>query len=250
MEGDALHPRPSISGNADGVGDGSGVPRCDHLLVGSNDLGWRPTGNQLTVVHQRDAVAEFFDRHQVVRDEEHRRSRSPQLGEPIEALPLEGSVADGEHLVDEQHVRLDVDRHREAEPDVHPGRVVLHRLVDEPLEPRRTRRSRRSAWISRRRSPSTDRVHVDVLATGELGMEAGPQLNAAPDTAGEAYLSGGQGGDARQHLSMVLFPAPLWPIRPSVSPRPTSNVTSLTAQKSLTPPGRSRLTSPTPWRMR
>ena len=43
-------------------------------------------------------------------------------------------VADGEHLVDEQHVGIDVNRHREAEPHVHAGRVGLHRRVDEVLQ--------------------------------------------------------------------------------------------------------------------
>ena len=97
------------------------MPRCDHLLVGSNDRRWRPAGDQLTVVHQRDAVAESFDRHQVVRDEEHRRSRTSQLVQPIDALQLKGGVADGQHFVDEQNVRLEMCGDGEAEPDVHPG---------------------------------------------------------------------------------------------------------------------------------
>ena len=45
--------------------------------------------------------------------------------EDVEALLLEGGVADGEHLVDEQDVGVDLDRHREGEPDVHARGVVL-----------------------------------------------------------------------------------------------------------------------------
>ena len=43
----------------------------------------------------------------------------------------EAFVADGEHLVDQQHVGIDVDRDGEAEAHVHAGRVGLHRRVDE-----------------------------------------------------------------------------------------------------------------------
>ena len=52
----------------------------------------------------------------------------------VEALALERLVADREHLVDEQHVGIDVDGDCEAEAHVHARRVVLHLLVDEPLE--------------------------------------------------------------------------------------------------------------------
>ena len=43
----------------------------------------------------------------------------------------EALVADGQHLVDEQHVGVDVNRDREAEAHVHPRRVGLDRRVDE-----------------------------------------------------------------------------------------------------------------------
>jgi hypothetical protein len=42
-----------------------------------------------------------------------------ELGDLVQALAGEGLVADGEHLVHEQDVRIDVHRDGEAEPDVH-----------------------------------------------------------------------------------------------------------------------------------
>ena len=56
------------------------------------------------------------------------------LVEHVEALLLEGRVADGQHLVDQQDVRVDLDRHRERQPDVHAGGVVLELEVLELLE--------------------------------------------------------------------------------------------------------------------
>ena len=45
--------------------------------------------------------------------------------EDVEALLLEGGVADGEHLVDQQDVGVDLDRDRERQADVHARGVVL-----------------------------------------------------------------------------------------------------------------------------
>ena len=57
-----------------------------------------------------------------------------EVADPAEALLLERLVADGEHLVEQQHVGLHVHRDREAEPHVHPGGVGPHRHVGEGLE--------------------------------------------------------------------------------------------------------------------
>ena len=70
-----------------------------------------------------------------MRDEDDRAAALLELEDLAEALALERLVADGEHLVEQQHVGLDVRRDREAEPHVHPRRVRPHRQVDELLEP-------------------------------------------------------------------------------------------------------------------
>ena len=49
----------------------------------------------------------------------------------VEALLLEGDVADGEHLVDDQDLGLEVRRDGEGETQLHAARVALHRRVDE-----------------------------------------------------------------------------------------------------------------------
>ena len=51
-----------------------------------------------------------------------------------ETAALELRVADREHLVDEQDLRLEVRRDREREPHVHPARVALDGRVDELLD--------------------------------------------------------------------------------------------------------------------
>ena len=86
------------------------------------------------VVQPQRLVAEALDEAERVGDEQDRLAAPPELGELVEALVREALVADGEHLVDEQHVGIDVDRHGKAEPHVHARRVGLDRRVDELLE--------------------------------------------------------------------------------------------------------------------
>ena len=91
------------------------------------------------------AGAEAADRLHVVADEEHGPAVVRDLAHPSEAALLELGVADREHLVDDQDVRLEVRGDREAEAHVHPARVALDRRVDVLRRPRRTRRSRRTS---------------------------------------------------------------------------------------------------------
>ena len=97
--------------------------------------------------------------------------------EDVEALLLEGRVADREHLVDQHHIGVGMHHHRERQADLHPRRVVLELLVDEPLElaerddlvkPRPG-----LLWIQ----PHHDRVDLDVVAGRQVGVEADPELD-------------------------------------------------------------------------
>ena len=112
-----------------------------------------------------------------------------------------------EHLVDEQDVGVDVHRDREPEPHVHARRVVPHLHVDELLELGERRRSRRTpASISRLRQPEDRRVHEDVLAAGQLGVEAGAELEQRGHPAARADLALGRlqdAGDALQQRRLA-----------------------------------------------
>ena len=57
-----------------------------------------------------------------------------------------------------------------------PGRVVLHLLVDEPLELGELDDVVEALLDVDALEPEDRGVHVDVLATGELGVEAGAEL--------------------------------------------------------------------------
>ena len=80
-------------------------------------------------------LAEVLDRGHVVADEEHGPTVLGDRAHLAEALLLERDVADRQHLVDDQDLRLEVRGDRERQPHVHAARVALDRRVDELLDP-------------------------------------------------------------------------------------------------------------------
>jgi hypothetical protein len=77
-----------------------------------------------------------------------------ELRELVEALVREALVADREHLVDQQHVGIDVNGDGEPEPHVHAGRVGLDRRVDELAQLGEVDDLVEALWISRLVRPS------------------------------------------------------------------------------------------------
>ena len=67
-------------------------------------------------------------------DEDQRAALLLRLLHPPDALALELGVTDGEDLVDDQHVRLQVRGHREGQAQVHAAGVALDRGVQEALD--------------------------------------------------------------------------------------------------------------------
>ncbi len=117
-----------------------------------------------------------------------------------EALALEGGVADGEHLVDDEDLRLEVCCHREGEADVHAARVALHRRVEEALDLGELDDLVELAAHLGAAHPEDRAVEVDVLATAQLRVEAGADLEQAADPAAHCDPSLGRLGDPAQDL--------------------------------------------------
>ena len=133
-------------------------------------------------------------------DEDDGPTLPPELGHLLEALRAEARVADGEHLVDDDDVRLDVCGDGEREAQVHPPRVALERRVQKALEPREVDDLVEAPVDIPPRHAEDRGVEVDVLPPGQLGMEAGADVEqraGAPPRPGE---TGGGLGDAREHL--------------------------------------------------
>src|SRR5256885_13386320 len=83
---------------------------------------------------QKRSRAEESNRMQKMADKHDCRPGCLQLAHALDALELERHVANSKDLVDEEDVRIDVNRGCEPEPHVLARRIELDRCVDELLE--------------------------------------------------------------------------------------------------------------------
>ena len=144
-----------------------------------------------------------------MRDQQDRLAAPPELGELVEALVRERLVADRQHLVDQQHVGIDVDGHGEAEAHVHPGRVRLHRRVDEVPQLGELDDLVEAARDLPLREAEHDPVDEDVLAAGDLRVEPGAELDERGDAAVHRDRALGRLGDAGHELEHRALARPV-----------------------------------------
>src|SRR2546425_1080314 len=79
-------------------------PAHQPAVVGADHVHRAALLHHPPVLEQQRAVADPLDRARIVRDEDDRAAGPLEVGDPPEALLLEGLVPDREHLVEEQHV--------------------------------------------------------------------------------------------------------------------------------------------------
>ena len=117
------------------------TPAAKYLATTSSVV---PSRTPATAVEQMPRWQSLRDRGHVVADEQDRPALLADVVHLAQALVLERRVADRQHLVDEQDLRLEVGGDGEGQPHVHAARVALDRRVEELARPRRRRRSRRT----------------------------------------------------------------------------------------------------------
>ena len=99
-----------------------------------------------------------------------------------------------------QDLRLEMRRDGEREPHVHAARVALDGRVDEPLHARELDDVVEPLLDLATLHPEDRAVQVDVLAAGELLVEAGSDLEQAPDAAADLGAALGRERDPREDL--------------------------------------------------
>src|SRR5471032_1200587 len=109
-------------------------------------------------------------------DEQDRAAAAGHLRHAIETLRLEFRVADRQHFIHDEDLRLEVSGDGKGETDVHAHRVALHRRVDELADAREL-----DDLVEP--PPHLDPAHAEdraiqenVLAATQLWMEAGTAL--------------------------------------------------------------------------
>ena len=83
------------------------------------------------VLQHDDVGAQLGDAIELVRHDDDGKPAARELADAAEGALLKAHVADGEHLVDDQDIGLEMRGDGEAEARVHAARVALDRRVDE-----------------------------------------------------------------------------------------------------------------------
>ena len=126
---------------------------------------------------------------------------------------------------------LEVGGDGEPEAHLHAARVALDGRVEELLDLRELDDLVELAGDLGPPHAEDRAAQVDVLAAGQLGVEAGADLEQGADAAPQRRRCPRVGSVIRERiLSRVVLPAPLRPMTPTTSPWRTSNETSRSAQ--------------------
>src|SRR5271156_3252366 len=153
-------------------------------------LAWACGGN-FAVFQQDAARAKFGDGAEIVRDENYRGTAAQNGVHSLEAAILEDYVANTQHFVHDQDVRIDVRGNREAQPRVHARRISLYRSVDEIREAGKLNDGVEFAIDLGLFHSQDGAVQVDILAAGEIGVEAGAYFNQRRKLSGYGDVSAG-----------------------------------------------------------
>ena len=95
----------------------------------------------------------------------------------VDALRLEFGIADRQHLVEQQDVRLEVRRDREGEPHVHAARIAFDRGVDEFAHAGELDDLVEAVAHLGAAHAEDGAVQIDILPAAKLGMESGADFS-------------------------------------------------------------------------
>ena len=200
---------------------------CGEMLVfGLLDVGQVPLhdprrvadGPALSGFEPHSLVAEALHHRQPVGDEQDGLAAPFELGELIETLQAEPCITDREHLVHQENVGVDVDRHGEPEPHVHAGRVCLDRRVDEVFQLRKFHDLVETVADLTTGQPQHDAVDEHVLATGDLRVEPGAQLDQCRYPSVHTHAAAGGFRDPGDELEQRALARTVSPDDPEARP--------------------------------
>ncbi len=145
-------------------------------------------------------IAEPFDERQRMGNEQNRLAAPAEFAELVETLVRKAFVANGKDFIDEQHVRIDVDRDGETQAHVHAGRVRLDRRVDEVAQLGKLDDIVEAVLDLFLGQAQHDPVDKHVFASRDLGMKSGAEFDERRDAAFDDDRPEGRLRDPRDQL--------------------------------------------------
>src|SRR5581483_9195347 len=122
---------------------------------------------------------------------------------------VEPLITNGKHFINQQNVRVDVDRHGKAEPGVHARRIVLHRNIDESIQLGKLH-NRVKAF--RHLSPlhaENRGIEENIVPPRELRVKASAQLEQCRYSTIHADGTAGWGEDSSNELEKRALAGPI-----------------------------------------
>ena len=114
-----------------------------------------------------------------MRDEDDGAARGFKLRDALATFALEGSIAYGQHFIDEQHIRRCVNSDGESQAHLHSCAVSTQWALDEWLQFRKVDNGLEALRHLTTGQTGNHATNADVLAPTELRMEADAQSRAA-----------------------------------------------------------------------
>src|SRR5947209_3947453 len=102
----------------------------EDLQVLLHDGIWLALFDQGALIEQDSTVAETSDRLQVMTNEENGLARASQVIDAVHATMLKHNVAHRQRFVDQQNLRIYIDRDGKRQSHEHPAGVSFYRLID------------------------------------------------------------------------------------------------------------------------
>jgi hypothetical protein len=128
------------------------------------------------LLEQNRAFTQPFDHGHVMADDQHRPPASAHFLHFPKTLLLETGVADGQHLVHDQNLRLEVCGDCKRQSHVHPARIPLDRCIDERFHTRERHNLIELSPHFLSSHAQHRRVQIDVFPAAQLGMKPRPHF--------------------------------------------------------------------------
>src|SRR5580700_4637190 len=135
-----------------------------------------------------------------------------------QALLLKIDVPHRQHFVHQQNLRLQVRRHRERQPHVHPARIMLHRRIDELLDLRKRHNLIELPRDLPLAHPQNRPAQVSILPPGQLPVKPRPHLQQTPHPPMNLRPTSRRSRNSRQDLQQGSLPRPVPPNQPQNLP--------------------------------
>ena len=159
------------------------------------------------------------------------------------AFLLKLRVANSQHFIDDQDLRLQMRRHRERQAHIHAAAVPLHRRVDKFFHSGKSHDLVKFLFYLRLVHPEDGPVEKNIVPPAEFRIKPGADFEQTGNTALDPHFPEVGAVTRERILRSVVLPAPLRPTIPKTSPCFTSKFTSSRALK-LCPTMRAWLSLP------